>query len=110
MELEEIYDMFGLWHRIKEIRPSYKLYLNKKTGKAELHDTNFGGKCMEFDFPLSPQIIDKINATKIENSNFIFRKIEEKNSKKQQKSIQNAVDYAKYTLNQTNFLGENYVK
>lgn len=92
MELIEYKDMYGIYHRIKEIRPSYKLFLNRKTHKVELHDTNFGGKCLTFSLPLNPSVIDKINATRIENANFIFRKIDEQNSKNSTKSVQNAVE------------------
>lgn len=95
MELIEYKDMYGVYHRIKEIRPSYKLFLNRKTGKVELHDTNFGGKCMSFNLPILPNVIDKINATRIENANLIFCKIDDYNSKNQQNSVQNIIENAK---------------
>ena len=98
MELIEYKDMFGVYHRVKDIRPTYKLLLNRKTKKVELHDTNFGGKCMVFDLPILPNVLDKINATRIENSNAIFCKMEQENMKKDSKNMQNAIDFAKFSL------------
>ena len=90
--------MYGLFWRIKEIRPSYRLYLNRETHKVELHDLNFGGKCMTFSLPLLPNIIDKINATRIENATSIFRKIDSDNVKNDIKITQNAINRAKYSI------------
>ena len=98
MELVEYKDMFGLYHRVKDIRPTYKLFLNRKTKKVELHDTNFGGKCMVFDLPVLPNVLDKINATRIENSFAIFRKMELENMKNDSKMMQKAINYADFTL------------
>lgn len=98
MKLIEYKDMYGLYWRVKQIRPSYKLYLNRETQKVELHDTNFGGKCMTFELPLLPNIIDKINSTRIENASSIFCKIEEENMKNDIKITQNAIGFAKYSL------------
>lgn len=98
MELIEYKDMYGLYWRVKEIRPSYKLFFNRKTGLVELYDLNFGGKCMTFSLPLLPNIIDKINGTRIENATSIFRKIECENMKNDIKNTQNAIDFAKYSL------------
>ena len=98
MKLIEYKDMFGLYWRVKEIRPNYKLYLNRETEKIELHDENFGGKCMTFSLPLLPNIIDKINSTRIENANAIFRTIEKENMKNDIKNVQNAIDHAKYSI------------
>lgn len=96
MELIEYKDIYGLYWRVKEIRPSYRLLLNRKTGFVELHDSNFGGKCMTFSLPLFPNIIDKINGTRIENAYSIFRKIEQENVKNDIKNTQNAIDFVKY--------------
>lgn len=98
MKLVEYKDMFGLYWRVREIRPSYRLYLNRQTQKVELHDINFGGKCMTFSLPILPDIIDKINATRIENANLIFRKIDQENMKNDIKNTQNAIEIAKYGL------------
>lgn len=98
MKLVEYKDMFGLYWRVREIRPSYRLYLNRQTQKVELHDINFGGKCMTFSLPIWPDIIDKINATRIENANLIFRKIDQENMKNEIKNTQNAIEIAKYGL------------
>lgn len=98
MELIEYKDMYGIYHRVKEIRPSYKLFLNRKTGKVELHDTNFGGKCLTFSLPILPNVIDKINATRVENANAIFCKIDEQNSKNQLNYVENATQCAKSLL------------
>ncbi len=98
MELIEYKDIYGLYWRVREIRPSYRLLLNRKTGFVELHDSNFGGKCMTFSLPLLPNIIDKINGTRIENATQIFRKIEQENMKNDIKNVQNAIDYTKYSL------------
>ena len=98
MKLIEYKDIYGLYWRVKEIRPSYVLYLNRETQKVELHDKNFGGKCMTFELPLLPNILDKINATRIENAASIFRKIEENNVRNDIKNTQNAIDMAKYNL------------
>ena len=94
MELIEYKDLYGIYHRIKEIRPSYKLFLNRKTNKVELYDTNFGGKCMTFNLPILPNIIDKINSTRIENANVIFRKMQDNNSKNAIKNVQNVINNA----------------
>ena len=102
MELEEYKDMYGLYWRVKEIRPTYKLFLNRKTGKVELHDINFRGVNMVFSLPLFPDILDKINATKIENANFIFRKIDAYNCENEQKNIENATYFVKNQLNPIN--------
>lgn len=98
MELIEYKDIYGLYWRVKLIRPSYKLMLNRRTNKVELHDSNFGGKCMTFSLPILPNVIDKINATKIENAHAIFRKIEQDNMKKDMQNTQNAINNAKYSL------------
>ena len=98
MELIEYKDIYGIYWRIKEIRKSYKLYLNRKTKKLELHDTNFGGKCMTFNMPINPSVLQKINATRIENSNSIFRKIDRFNSKKECQNTQNAINFVKYNI------------
>ena len=98
MKLIEYKDMFGLYWRVKEIRSGYKLYLNRETGNVELHDENFGGKCMTFSLPLLPNIIDKINATRMENAHLIFRKIEQENMKNDTKNVQNAIDLVKYNI------------
>ncbi len=95
MELIEYKDMFGIYWRIKNIRQSYKLYLNRKTNKVELHDTNFGGKCMVFSLPILPDVLNKINESRIENSNLIFRKIEQENMKNDIKNTQKAINFAK---------------
>jgi hypothetical protein len=92
MKLIEYKDMFGLYKRVKEIRPSYRLMLNRETNQIELFDDNFGGKCMTFNLPLTPDIIDKINASRIENSASIFRKIEAENMKKQRQNINLAAE------------------
>ena len=103
MELEEYKDMYGIYWRIKEIRPTYKLFLNRKTGKIELHDANFIGANMVFDLPIFPNVIDKINATRIENANYIFRKIDAENRKNDLKIIENASYFVKNQLNPINF-------
>lgn len=95
MKLIEYKELFELWKRVKEIRPSYTLMLNRETNKVELHDENFGGLAMVFELPLTPDILDAIQKTKIENSNDIFRKIEHENAKKRLKTIENCVERAK---------------
>jgi hypothetical protein len=92
MNLVEYKDIYGLYWRVKEIRRGYKLMLNRDTGKVELHDTLFGGKCMTFDLPINAAIIDKINETKIENFAKFLKQIEEENAKNQQKLINCAID------------------
>ena len=103
MELIEYKDIYGLYWRVKEIRDGYRLFFNRKTKMVELHDINFGGKCMTFSLPILPNIIDKINATRIECSNDLFCKIEQNNAKIEQKVIENAVNFEKYNL-------ENYIQ
>ena len=98
MEFIEYKDIYGLYWRVKEIRPSYKLLLNRKTNLVELHDQNFGGKCMTFELPILPNILDKINATRVENASLIFRKIDEINMKNDSKNMQNAIDFAKFQI------------
>lgn len=98
MELIEYKDVYGLYWRVREIRPSYRLLLNRKTGLVELHDINFGGKCMTFVLPLFPSVLDKINGTRIENATRIFRKIEQENMKNDIKNVQSAINFAKYSL------------
>lgn len=100
-QLIEYKDIYGLYWRVREIRPSYRLYFNRATQKVELHDSNFGGKCMTFSLPILPNILDKINATRIENANRIFRKIEADNMKNDIKTMQNAIDYIKYNYFET---------
>lgn len=95
MELEEYKDMFGLYYRVKEIRPTYKLMYNRKNKKVELYDTNYSGVALSFSLPIYPDILEKIKKSKMENSLIIFRKIEEENAKNKQKAIENAIYLAK---------------
>ena len=95
MELEEYKDMFGLYYRVKEIRPTYRLMYNKKNKIVELYDTNYGGVALSFALTICADILDKIQKTKMENSSKIFRKIEEENAKNEQKAIENAIYLAK---------------
>ncbi|MBQ8468680.1 MAG: hypothetical protein IJ542_02870 [Clostridia bacterium] len=98
MELEDYKDMFGVYFRVKEIRPTYSLKFNKRTKKLELHDENFCGAQLTFNFPITPQILTKIKSSMAERSNQIFRKIEEENQKNSHNLIENAIYYAKNTL------------
>lgn len=96
---EEIKDMFGLYYRVKYIRPTYKLLLNKKTNLIELHDENYRGANMTFVPPITAEILDKINQTKMENSAKLFIEIENKNRILEEKQIENAIYFAKNTIN-----------
>jgi len=98
MELEEYKDMFGLYYRVKEIRPTYSLMFNRKTKMVELYDSNYSGICMAFKSPINANILNKINSTRMENSSKIFRKIDENNAKIEQNLLENAIYLAKQTI------------
>ena len=96
---EEIKDMFGLYYRVKYIRPTYRLLLNKKTNLIELHDDNYRGVNMIFTPPITADILEKINKTKMENSNKLFIEIENKNRILEEKQVENAIYFAKNMIN-----------
>ena len=98
MELVEYKDMFGLYYRVKQIRPTYTLMLNRKTNLVELHDSNYSGANLVFKLPITAEIINKIQFSKMENSSKIFRKIEAENQQNEQKMIENAIYLANQTL------------
>ena len=98
MEKIEYKDMFGLYYRVKQIRPTYNLMLNRKTNKVELIDSNYNGAMLTFSLPLTADILQKIEKSKVENSTEIFRKIEEENMKNTQKSIENSIYLSKHIL------------
>lgn len=99
MEELTIYsDVFCLNKRVKQIRQSYTLYLNRRTGKVELHDGNFYGKCMEFTLPIYPDVLQKIDRTRIENANKVFAEIDAKNRKMQSEAIKTYINNAKNNL------------
>ena len=98
MEKIEYKDMFGLYYRVKQIRPTYSLMLNRKTNKVELIDSNYNGAMLTFSLPLTADILQKIEKSKVENSTEIFRKIEEENMKNTQKSIENSIYLSKHIL------------
>jgi len=95
MEKFEYKDMFGIYLRIKEISKTYQLFLNRKTNKIELFDYSNNQICLTFDFPLLPNVIDKIKQTRRENAIKLFRQIEEKNRKIEEENIKNTIYYTK---------------
>lgn len=97
-ELIEYDDVFYLNKRVKQIRKSYKLFFNRRTKKVELHDGNFYGKCMEFNLPLYPDVLDKIDSTRIENSSRLFANIDSENRKIQSDLVKTYIQNCKNNI------------
>lgn len=94
--LENFYDLYNLYARIKEIDKNYNLVFNKKNKRAEVH--NFNQKGTSFVMvanPLDARLILKLKQTRVENSAKFFKDIEEYNLNLQIKQQEQLLNKAK---------------
>ena len=95
--LQEVKDMFGLYIRIKDIKPSYKLFFNLKTKNYEVHDMSNKHNSLCLTIPkceLNACIIRKLHKTKRENMKSLFIEIESCNDKLEKQKISHEMEKA----------------
>lgn len=94
--LENFYDLYNLYARIKEIDRNYRLVFNKKNKRAEVH--NFSQRGTSFVMvaePLDARLILKLKQTRVENSHQFLKELDEYNANLQIKQQQQVLDRAK---------------
>jgi len=93
--LSEYKDKFNLYKRIKMINPNYKLMLNHKTHRFEIHDFSccFGSLCLSIGLlDLDSRIIKRLFESKRENMKALFLKIERENEMLREKNRNLAIE------------------
>ena len=79
--LEEYEDMYGIYKRIKNINPYYKLYFNKKDKCFVVVNTDNGNEiCYSFN-SFNHNILKSLAKSQVKNAREIFEEIELHNEK-----------------------------
>ena len=96
--LETYKDIYGVYKVIKNINPSYELFLNKKTHALEIHDTSRSHEfslCKTFDREdIKRDIYKNLFQTKRENMKKLFKQIEEENQALEKRKLDNIYETA----------------
>lgn len=98
MRIEIESDVFDIVNRIKEIDDGYKIMLNLKTGRLEVHNTKQQNTfCFVINGDsLDERVIDKIYSTLSCNADNIMEDIDNNNQLIEKKSRDKLKDYTDY--------------
>ncbi len=98
MRIEIESDVFDIVNRIKEIDDGYKIMLNLKTGRLEVHNTKQQNTfCFVINGDsLDERVIDKIYSTLSSNIDNIMEEIDNNNQLIEKKSRDKLKDYTDY--------------
>ena len=93
-------DIYFISKLIKNINKNFELVYNLKTERYLIVDANKKQICITFDHYPDSRVLDKLEQTKVENANKLFKEIETHNQKLEEQKNQSLQDLAYNQLNE----------